>query len=508
MHPVKKKRNPVCRIIKIFLQCDLKALLPFTGRILGAQETPDGAIFDKSIDKSPLDEEKNAADGRRADRNLAEKGSSANLKAKGNIVKILLQNDSDFFYPEGSTTTVRNSPSVLQILTESAFDLIILEDLETLKQVKALYPKAPIVIASPISSIEQAVEAVKLGALDYVVKPISVEMVDKLVAKVQNVKTAPIVSTFRGRREEILADSLVMRQVLSDITKVAQSNAAVFIIGESGTGKEVIAHAIHYQSSRLSQPFIKVNCAAIPETLIESEFFGHEKGSFTGAIEKRLGRFEQAHKGTLLLDEISEIPLGLQAKLLRVVQEQEFERVGGVRPIKVDVRLISTSNRNRKEMIEPKMFREDLYFRLNVVPIQLPPLRERKEDILALADYFLDRFAEENHKRKKQLSLSAQKCLLEYPWPGNIRELANTIERTVVMNSGDIVEADHLRLDPSSPALLSVPVAKEITLADLEKQHILETLAAYSHNRTRAAKSLGISVRTLRNKLRLYFNTP
>ncbi|HEX2579664.1 MAG TPA: sigma-54 dependent transcriptional regulator [Rhabdochlamydiaceae bacterium] len=420
-------------------------------------------------------------------------------------MKILLQNDSGFFYPEGEVTTVRNSPALMQSLAETTFDLIILEDLETFKQVKALHLKAPIAIASPIASIEQAVEAVKLGALDYVVRPLTAEIIDKFVAKMKS--TAPVVSTFRGKREEILADSLVMRQVLADIVKVAQSNAAVFICGESGTGKEVIAHAIHYQSTRLSQPFIKVNCAAIPETLIESEFFGHEKGSFTGAVEKRIGRFEQAHKGTLLLDEISEIPLAVQAKLLRVVQEQEFERVGGVRPIKVDVRLISTSNRNMKEMIEQKMFREDLYFRLNVVPIQLPPLRERKEDILALAEYFLDRFSEENHKKQKQLSQAVKKRLLEYPWPGNIRELANAIERAVVMNSGDVVEADHLRLDPSSPALLSIPVAKEITLADLEKQHILETLAACSHNRTRAAKSLGISVRTLRNKLKLYFNT-
>ena len=441
-----KKRIPICRIIKIFLECG--------------------------------------------------------LEAKGHTVKILLQNDSDFFYTEGEITTVRTSPAVMQILAESTFDLIILEDLETLKQVNVLYPKASIVIASPIGSIEQAVEAVKLGALDYVVKPLTAEMIDKVIVKMNS--KAPIVSTFRGKREEILADSLVMKQVLADIIKVAQSNAAVFICGESGTGKEVIAHAIHYQSSRLNQSFIKVNCAAIPETLIESEFFGHEKGAFTGAVEKRLGRFEQAHKGTLLLDEISEIPLTVQAKLLRVVQEQEFERVGGVRPIKVDVRLISTSNRNMKEMIEQKMFREDLYFRLNVVPIQLPPLRERKEDVLALAEYFLDRFSEENHKRQKLLSVSAQKRLLEYPWPGNIRELANTIERAVVMNSGDVVEADHLRLDPSSPALLSVSVAKEITLANLEKQHILETLAACSHNRTRAAKALGISVRTLRNKLKLY----
>ncbi len=419
-------------------------------------------------------------------------------------MKILLQNDDDFFYPEAQITTVRNSPSVLQILKETAFDLIILEDLDSLKLIKPLYPKTPIVVAAPISSIEQAVQAVQAGALDYIVKPLTIEMMEKVIEKVVSLTTSPIMSNFRGRREAILAESLVMQQVLSDITKVAQSHAAVFISGESGTGKEVIAHAIHYQSPRASLPFIKVNCAAIPETLIESEFFGHEKGSFTGAIEKRIGRFELAHKGTLLLDEISEIPLSVQAKLLRVVQEQEFERVGGVKPIKVDVRLISTSNRSMKEMIEQKMFREDLYFRLNVVPIQLPPLRERKEDILSLAEYFLDRFSEENQKRKKQLSSSAQKRLLEYPWPGNIRELANTIERAVVMNSGDLIDADHLRLDPASPALLSVPVAKEITLADLEKNHILETLAACSHNRTRAAKSLGISVRTLRNKLQLY----
>lgn len=423
-------------------------------------------------------------------------------------MKILLQNETDFFHPEYPITTVRNSPSVLQILTETAFDLIILEDLEAFAHVKALYPKIPIVIASPIASIEQAVEAIRQGALDYVVKPLTVEKIDQLMAKAQAATSATaLMSNFKGKREEILADSQVMQKVLTDISKVAQSHAAVFITGESGTGKEVIAHAIHYQSPRKSQPFIKINCAAVPETLIESEFFGHEKGSFTGAVERRLGRFEQAHKGTLLLDEISEIPMGVQAKLLRVIQEQEFERVGGARPIKVDVRLISTSNRHMKEMIEQKMFREDLYFRLNVVPIHLPPLRERKEDILALAEYFLDRFSAENQKRKKQLSVSAQKCLLEYPWPGNIRELANTIERVVVMHAGDVVEMDHLRLDPTSPTLISVPVAKEITLADLEKQHILETLAACAHNRTRAAKSLGISVRTLRNKLRLYFHT-
>jgi two-component system response regulator AtoC len=266
----------------------------------------------------------------------------------------------------------------------------------------------------------------------------------------------------------------------------------------------VIAHAIHYQSPRAARPFVKVNCAAVPESLIESEFFGHEKGSFTGAMEQRMGRFELAHRGTLLLDEISEIPLGLQAKLLRVVQEQEFERVGGSKPIHVDVRLIATSNRNMKEMVDQKLFREDLFFRLNVIPIELPPLRERKDDILALANYFLERLCEENQKRKKQLSPAAQMCLLDYPWPGNIRELANTIERAVVMNTADILELAHLNLDPKAPALLSLPASSELTLAEVERRHILETLSRCNHNRTRTAQMLGISVRTLRNKLHQY----
>ncbi len=385
----------------------------------------------------------------------------------------------------------------MQALKENIFDLVILENLETLKSAKSLSPKTPMAILTPLGSIGQAIEAIRLGAIDYLVKPITTEMIDRLLVPEKTVELS-------SHQEIILAQSSVMQRVLADIAKVAQSHAAVFISGESGTGKEVIAHAIHYQSPRSQHPFVKVNCAAIPESLIESEFFGHEKGSFTGAIEKRTGRFELAHRGTLLLDEISEIPLNLQAKLLRVVQEQEFERVGGSKPIKVDVRLIATSNRNMKEMVEQKLFREDLYFRLNVVPIQLPPLRERKDDILALADYFLDRFCEENQNRKKRLSSTAQKRLLDYPWPGNIRELANTIERAVVMNSSDLVELEHLRLDPTEPALLTVPLTKEVTLAEVEKRHILETLANYHHNRTRAARALGISVRTLRNKLRSY----
>jgi two-component system, NtrC family, response regulator AtoC len=420
------------------------------------------------------------------------------------IEKILIQTETKFFSPHREIIWVKNGAAALQSLKETPFDLIIVEELETLRLAQALLPKALIVIVSPLPSIAQAVEAIKLGAFDYFSHPLTPDLLESIVAKAEKIPSKPQPS-LSGKRETILAESSIMQQVLTDISKVASSHASVFICGESGTGKEVVAHAIHYQSSRSRQPFIKVNCAAIPETLIESEFFGHKKGSFTGAIEERVGRFELAHKGTLLLDEISEIPLAVQAKLLRVVQEQEFERVGGNRSIKVDVRLISTSNRNMKQMIEQKQFREDLYFRLNVVPLFLPPLRERKEDIPALADYFLERFSEENQKRKIPFSAAALQALLNYPWPGNIRELANIIERAIVMSSGKLIDISDLRLDPAAPPLFALPLAKPTTLAEREKQHILETLTACGHNRTQAANVLGISIKTLRNKLSCYF---
>ena len=246
---------------------------------------------------------------------------------------------------------------------------------------------------------------------------------------------------------QIIAESPIMKKLLEEAVRVAKSQASVLIHGESGTGKEVIAGAIHAHSMRASNPYIRVNCAAVPDTLIESEFFGHEKGSFTGANAKRLGRFELANGGTLLLDEVTEIPLNLQPKLLRVVQEQEFERVGGTRPVSVDVRLISTSNRDLKEAIEEKVFREDLFYRLNVVPIHLPPLRERKEDILPLVDYFLGKFCAENGKKKKTLTKKAKEKLVNYPWPGNIRELANVMERVVVLDFGEKIEPAHFTLD-------------------------------------------------------------
>lgn len=305
----------------------------------------------------------------------------------------------------------------------------------------------------------------------------------------------------------IVAKSPQMKAILKDVKKLAKSNASVFISGESGTGKEMIAKAIHHYSKRKTAPFIRVNCAALPETLIESELFGHEKGSFTGAHVRRLGRFELADNGSLLLDEVTEIPLSLQSKLLRAIQEQEFERIGGMKSIKVDVRLIATSNRDMQVAISDKIFREDLYYRLNVLPIHLPPLRERKEDILPLTEQFLERAASSNHTSLKTLSDGAKDKILSYPWPGNIRELSNAIEHAVVMSSSDIITADDIALKvkcETPPAALLDEMKKHMTLLEMEKRMIQQTLRAHNGNRTRTAKVLGISIRTLRNKLKAY----
>ncbi len=305
----------------------------------------------------------------------------------------------------------------------------------------------------------------------------------------------------------LIAESPAMKKLIQDLDKIAKSNASVLITGESGTGKEVIGTEIHRRSNRTKAPFIKVNCAAIPETLLESEFFGHEKGAFTGALQRKIGRFELADLGTLLLDEVTEIPLVLQPKLLRAIQEQEFERVGGMRPIQVNVRFLATSNRNMQEAIDAKIFREDLFYRLNVVPLQIPPLREREEDIVPLTQYFLQRFCEKNQKPIKQLSKNAIHKLLNYPWPGNVRELSNIIERAVVLDFDTTIEADHLYLEISplsktSQSKGSLPIG--ISLPELEKRLILETLAAYGNNKTKTAQILKISVKTLRNKLYEY----
>lgn len=412
-----------------------------------------------------------------------------------------------------------NSPTALECLQQHPFDLILcdlnLNGREILKRALAQNSQTLVILTTAIASIEEAVEAMRMGAFNFLLKPFNQETIEALLDKAQkhidllqeNSYLRDEISTHPDRKKHVLiAKSESMKQILSDVSKIAKSSSSVFISGESGTGKEMIAHAIHAESYRLLQPFIKVNCAAIPTALLESEFFGHEKGAFTGAINKKLGRFELADKGTLLLDEISEIPLELQSKLLRAIQEMEFERVGGIRPIRVDVRLISTSNRSMKEAVEQKIFREDLYYRLNVVPIHLPPLRERRGDILPLAEFFLKRLCEDNRKPIKRLSSDARQKLCDYHWPGNIRELANVIERTVVMHASETIEAHQLYIDIACPVVAKVipSLPSGITLAEMEKRMILETLAQEKNNRTKTAQVLGISIRTLRNKLNLY----
>ena len=434
-------------------------------------------------------------------------------------------------------TTAENGQVAVSLLKKNTYDLVITDmkmpgmtGIEVLKKVKELSPKTLVIVITAFGSIENAVEAMRIGAFHYLIKPFTPDAIEAAIEKAQehlslveenNYLKEELQKSTNRHSNQIIGSSAIMNKILDQVKRVAKSNASIFINGESGTGKEVIAQAIHNYSLRKNNPFIRVNCAAVPESLIESEFFGHEKGAFTGANLKRIGRFELAHKGTLLLDEITEIPIGLQAKLLRVIQEQELERVGGSKLVTVDVRFVSTSNRIMKEAIQENIFREDLYYRLNVVPIQLPPLRERKEDIPLLADHFLENICKENHKSLKKLSKAAEKKLLEYPWPGNIRELANIIERAVVMDFSNTIESEHLYLEDSASCFSNIKEKQEddnnsnkelssehlpegVTLQELEKRMIIETLEKECQNRTKTAKKLGISIRTLRNKLNEY----
>jgi two-component system response regulator AtoC len=418
--------------------------------------------------------------------------------------------------------SVDSGQKAFQALREKQFDLVITDmkmpdysGLDVLKKTKELSPGTIVVIITAYGSVENAVEAMKLGAFNYLIKPFTPDTIEAVLEKAQ--EHLSLVDENAYLRQQIsgnsprgaptvIAESEVMRAILRDAERMAQSNANVLITGESGTGKEVIAHLIHHYSPRANRPFIKVNCAAIPETLIESEFFGHEKGAFTGAATMHRGRFELANGGSLLLDEITEVPLGLQAKLLRAIQEQEFERVGGSKPIKVDVRIISTSNRSMQETFEKNKLREDLYYRLNVMPIFLPPLRERKDDILPLADFILLKLCQDNHKEKITLSKEARERIYAYAWPGNVRELANILERAVVLNTSGTIAAEHLHIVPVPLPPGGFPFSSNegMTLQELEKKLIIETLQKMNNNRTKTAEKLGISVRTLRNKLQEY----
>jgi two-component system, NtrC family, response regulator AtoC len=351
----------------------------------------------------------------------------------------------------------KNGKEAFAALLNHTFDLVITDmkmpdvtGLDVLKKAKELHPKALSFVMTAFGTIDNAVEAMQIGAFHYLLKPFTPDALFTLLKKAQ--EHAKLVQENAYLRTEVngfekhplIVKSTKMQQILEEAKRVAKSQANVFIHGESGTGKEVLASTLHRHSLRAQSPYIRVNCAAIPDTLVESEFFGHEKGSFTGATTKRIGRFELADKGTLLLDEVTEIPIDLQPKLLRVLQEREFERVGGARTLNVDVRIIATSNRDLKEAIKERIFREDLYYRLNVIPFYLPPLRERKEDILPIAEHYIEKFSKENRKAVLKISPKAKKKLLDYDWPGNIRELANTMERSVVLAPGDLLEPEKL----------------------------------------------------------------
>ncbi len=411
---------------------------------------------------------------------------------------------------------------VLSILADQTVDLILLDlkmqrmdGVETLRVLRQEGRAEPVVVITAFSSVESAVEAMKHGAMDYVTKPVDIEALKLTVAKALD---------FESLREEnrelkkrlgehfdfgnIIGRSRAMQNVFETLSLVAPSDATVLINGESGTGKELIAAALHHNSKRKHGPFIKVNCAALHENLLESELFGHEKGAFTGADSLREGRFELANRGTLFLDEIGDMSLTTQAKILRVLQEGELDRVGGNKTIKVDVRLVAATHRDLTAMVEDGDFRQDLFFRLSVVPIELPPLRDRLEDIPVLADFFLKRYAGKNKKDIRGFHPQALMLLTRYNWPGNIRELENTIERGVILCLGEQITPRELPPqmlpDDFKTTDIERSPAGSLTLKDVEREAIRATLEQTGGNRSRSAKLLGIARQTLLNKIKEY----
>ncbi len=416
-------------------------------------------------------------------------------------------------------TTTNDPTEALGLIRSREFDLMIadfrmpkMNGLELIKAVREIDPAVAIVMISAYGSIETAVEVIKAGANDYMTKPIDLKelliLIDRNIDKkrllVENQQLKDILQS-RFRFDNIIGNSSALAEVMSMVQRVANSNATVLIRGESGTGKELVAKALHFASSRKEQPFIKVNCAALPETLLESELFGHIKGSFTGAISDRKGKFEEANKGTLFLDEIGDISLTTQTKLLRVLQEREFERVGSNQTLKVDVRILAATNRNLEEAVEAKLMREDLFYRLSVVPLYIPPLRNRRGDIMPLVEYFLEKYAKENHRTIQGITQEAQSVLVKYDYPGNIRELENIIERAIVIAREDVISIKDLPLTVTNQhkeAPVDGPALELMTLEAAERRLIELALKKHKGVQTRAAKELGISERALRYKIK------
>ncbi len=416
-----------------------------------------------------------------------------------------------------------NGNAAIQCLHDGHYDLVLSDlkmggsdGLDVLRTTKALHPSTSVILMTAFGSVSTAVESMKIGAFDFVQKPFEIEEMEVKVEKALEVRrlrheldylrhTQQDIYDF----ERIVGSSPALQQVLGIVRKVAKSNTTVLIRGETGSGKELIAGAIHHNSLRSGRNFVKVNCAALQENLLESELFGHEKGAFTGADKQRIGRFEQADGGSLFLDEIGDMSPNTQAKILRVLQEHEFERLGGTRTLRVDVRLIAATNRDLSAMVASGQFREDLYYRLNVVSIEMPPLRERKEDIVPLAEFFIRRFAGELKKKIDGVETDAQKMLMRYNWPGNIRELENAVERAILLTESATIGASDLRLGESpasggsrdaSPVVKIPPSG--IPLEEIEKTALVEALKMSNWVQKDAAELLAISPRVMNYKIK------
>ncbi|MEK6711319.1 MAG: sigma-54 dependent transcriptional regulator [Nitrospinota bacterium] len=394
-----------------------------------------------------------------------------------------------------------------------------MDGIRLLKEIKRRTPRTEVILISGVGTVESAVEAMREGAYDFLTKPLERVVVRKAIEKAvekqelvrENEDLRAQLRTFRDELG-LIGNHPAIREVKEMVRQVAPTSATVLILGESGTGKELVASALHSLSDRKGGPFIKLNCAALPETLIESELFGYERGAFTGAAQRKEGRFRLAHGGTIFLDEIGDMPLALQPKILRVLQEGEFERVGGTETLKVDVRIAASTNRDLEREVAGRAFREDLYYRLNVISLHLPPLRERRSDVPLLAEHFLQRYAAKNNRPVRGFSREAVEILTNYDWPGNVRELENTVERAVVLSRGEILTPEDLPpqmargqrpageppADPDAP-VLAIPVGTP--LAEIERRVILETLRRTGGDKSAAARQLGIATRTIYRKL-------
>lgn len=411
--------------------------------------------------------------------------------------------------------TAGNGADAVDLYRKNTFEIVFLDyklpdtdGLTLLRTFKEINPEVDIIMVTAFGTIENAVDALKTGATDYLAKPVDLDdllfKIKKIEEKAYLIRENKVLKETlkdRFKSENFIYQSDAMHEVASLIVRVAKTDSTCIIEGESGAGKEVIVNLLHELSERKNYPLIKVNCAAIPETLLESELFGYEKGAFTGAYQRKMGKFELANKGTIFLDEIGDIPLFLQSKLLRVLQEKEVERLGGLHPVKVDVRIITATNRNIEEAVKQGVFREDLYYRLKVVAIPLPPLRERREDIPLLFDHFLKKFNDRHNRNIKGITSEARDILIKHDYPGNVRELENVIERAVILTRGDHISKEDLPLTPAGTDSVQEKRMKD-TVGALEKRMITEALINTDWVQTKAASALGLSERMLRYKIK------